>query len=166
MPVAPAKLRFQKLLSPSTGNDDWGEITLFPDGSARLTAGDGLRARLARTADRVDKAALLYGSGAFMAVASVGTAFILRRKNGWGYFLFVVAALIALSGSRLRTAARNAPRVFDSALEKGAVVARLSDTGILTITLTGEPWKATTLRLEPGEFDPQQAREFIAALHE
>ncbi|MBC7805562.1 MAG: hypothetical protein H7145_05370 [Akkermansiaceae bacterium] len=164
MPHALAKLRFQKLSDPMTGFDEWGEITLHQNGTVRLSAGEGLRSRLLRTGERVDKAALMYGAGAFMGIAAVGTALVLKRRTLWGYLLLALAGLVALSGSGVRTVARKAPRLFERLLDKNDVSAVISPEGGLTITLADRPWRGTTLRFEAGEFDMRQATAFISLL--
>lgn len=164
MPNALAKLRFQKLNNPKTSAEEWGEIVLHKNGTVRLLASDVLKSRLLRTAERVDKAALMYGAGAFMGIAAAGTALVLKRKTVWGYLLFALAALVALGSSRVRTVAKNAPRILDTLLDKSDVAAELSPEGNLTVTLANKPWKGTTLRFEAGEFNLKQATAFIAAL--
>lgn len=164
MPNAVAKLRFQKLGRSSAGADEWGEITLRENGTVRLSASDTLKGRLLRTADRIDKAALMYGAGGFMAVASAGAALVVKRRTLSGYILFVLAALLALGGSRVRTLAKSATRLFDTPLDKKDVSAAITVDGALTITLAKKPWKSTTFRLESGEFDSAQAAHFIAKL--
>ena len=143
----------------------WGEVVLHKNGTVRLIVSDGLRNRLLRTAERVDKATLLYGAGGiYWELPRIGTALVLKRKSFWGYFLLALAALVALGGSHVRTVAKNAPRIFDTILDKEDVVAEISPEGGLTITLADKPWKGMTLRLEAGEFDIRQARTFITAL--
>jgi hypothetical protein len=161
---AVAKLRFQKLGRSSTGADGWGEITLYEDGTVRLSASDALKGRLVRTSERVDKAALMYGAGGFMAIAGIGTTLIVKRRTFLGYLFLVVAALLALGGSRVRTIAKTAPRVFDTAFERHDIVATIAEDGALTVTFTRSPWKGATFRFEPGEFNLSQAHQFIDAL--
>lgn len=159
-----AKLRFQKVTSAVTGAGDWGEVVLYKNGTVRLYAGDGLRGRLLRTAERVDKAALLYGATAFMGFAAAGAGLVVKRKTGWGYIMLALAALTALFGSGVRAATKNAPRLFDTLFDRGDVTADVSPEGGLTVTLADKPWKGTALRFEAGEFDPAQAAAFVAAL--
>ena len=158
-----AKLRFQKITA-STGADDWGEVVLTKSARVRLHAGDGLRRRLLSTADKVDRAALMYGASAFMGAAAIGAALVLRRNTGWGYVWLVIAGLIALGGSGVRVAAKQAPRLFDTLFAKDKVVAALSPAGGLTVTLADKRGQGTVLRFAAGEFDIREATAFIAAL--
>lgn len=162
-PAAIAKLRFHKI-TRDANTDDWGEIVLTKSGAVRLYAGAGLRSRLLRTADRVDRATLMYGATAFIGCAAVGATLVARRKTVWGFVWLLIAGLVALGGSGVRRVAKRAPRLFDTAFAKSDVAADLSPEGGLTITLADKPWKGTALRFEAGEFDLGQATAFIAAL--
>lgn len=157
-----ATLRFHKL---STRGTDTGEIILDNAGTVRLRAGEGLRSQLLRTADRVDRATLLYGATAFMGFATVGTTLITRRKTGWGYLFLLLAALVALAGGGVRRVAKNAPRLLDTAYPKENVAAELSPDGALTLVLAGGGANKAAIRLDAGEFDRAQATAFLAALH-
>ncbi len=159
-----ATLRFQKATGSVPHSDEWGELVLLQNGTVRLRAGDGLRRRLTQTADRVDRAALLYGATAFMGIAALGTTLVLKRKTVWGYLLLLFAALTALGGSQVRGVARRAPKRFDTCIDKNQVDAKMHSEGAMTITLSDKPWKGTVLRLETGEFNRHHAAAFIAAL--
>lgn len=159
-----ARLRFQKLTSAISGSDDQGEVTLHKDGTVRLHAGEGLRNRLLRTADRVDQAALLYGATAFMGIAALGTTLVLKRRRTVGFVTLALAGLTALGASGVRVAAKRAPLLFDTLFEKEDVQAHIAGDGALTVTLAGKPWRGITLRFEIGEFDPGQAARFITSL--
>lgn len=139
-------------------------MTLHANDAVRFSADESLRSRLLGTARRIDDAALMYGAGGFMGIAALGTALIVKRKTVWGYLLLALAALTALGGSRIRTLARNAPRIFDTPVAKDAVSASIDTTGDMTVTFTGSPWKTITLRFGPDEYDRAEAATFIAAL--
>ena len=137
---------------------------LDKNGTVRLHAGEGLRNRLLRTADRVDRATLMYGATAFMGFAAIGAALITRRKTLWGYICLALAAIVALGGSGVRRVAKQAPRLLDTIFPKADVAADLSPDGGLTFTFADKPWKGTVLHFAAGEFDLAQATAFIAAL--
>ncbi|MBC8141581.1 MAG: hypothetical protein H7Y38_09090 [Armatimonadetes bacterium] len=153
---ATAKIRFSKLCA---GGTDRGEIVLDKNGTVRLHTGDDLRNKLLRTADRVDRATLMYGATAFMGCAAIGAMLITRRKTVWGYLFLLLAGMVAFAGSGIRRVAKTAPRLFDTAFPQADVSADLSPEGGLTVTLG-----TTTLQFAPGEFDPAEASEFIATL--
>ena len=160
-PVVLARLCFQKL---DAGVDEWGEVVLHGDGSVRLRAGDVLRGRLADTANRVDRAALMYGATGFMGVAAVGTALVLKRRALWGYVMLFFAALIAVGASWLRVAARDSAKLLDADSPRESVHVKLLPEGGLTITFAHTPPSVIVLRLEAGEFDSVQASNLIALL--
>lgn len=154
--LSAVRLRLQKI---TAGGTDRGEIAINAAGMVRLYAGDGLRSRLLRTADRVDRAALMYGATAFMGFAAAGATLIVRRKAVWGYLLMLLAGLIAIAGGDVRRKTKNALRLLDTAFPASGVSANLSPHGDLTVTL-GD----TTLSFAPGEFDVPEATAFVAAL--
>ena len=164
METVAAKLRFQKYVPGVAIGEEWGEIRLLSTGQVRLHASDELRGRLFRTADRVDRAALMYGATAFMGVAALGTTLVLKRKTVWGYLCLLLAGLLALGGSGVRTAAKSAPRLLDRLFDASEVVAEATPEGGFTLTLPGKPFKNTTIHLQAGEFNPTQAAAFLAAL--
>lgn len=164
MPAVLAKLRFQKTNDPSPRSSEWGEFVLLQNGTVRLRAGEGLRRRLTQTADRVDRAALLYGATAFMGIAALGTTLVLKRKTVWGYLLLLFAALTALGGSHVRGIAQRAPKLFDTWIDKDRVDVKMHSDGSVIITLSDKPWNGTVLRLEAGEFNRHHAAAFIVGL--
>lgn len=159
-----ANLRFQKLTAASVAGEEWGELTLDTDGRVVLSVSDSLKSRFLRTADRVDKAALLYGSSVFMGTVTLGAALVLKRKTVWGYLLFLLSAALAVVGSQARSAARNVPNIFDTYWNKEDVSVAITPDGDLTIRLSDKRRQGILLRVAPGEYNLANATAFSEQL--
>lgn len=148
-----ARIRFGR-------GDGWCEAVLNPDGTVTFRAGDGLRARLAATGDRLDKKALMYGASAFMGLSAVGATLVLKRKPAWGFLTLLLAALVAVFGSRVRTIARAGFDPFDVPLDRD----RMTHAGILDGSLTfmiAHGSLSYSLSAPAGAYDAGEAAAFL-----
>lgn len=164
MARAIARLRFQKVNSAITGEDDKGEAVLYANRTVVLHAGTGLKRRVVKKSAEADKATLIYGATGFMAISALGAALVLKRKAVAGYLTLALAGITALQGSRLRSIAKGTPGILDRPLATSDFTATLQDNGALLFVIALSGNSRTTLIVQPGEYEPAEAEKFIKAL--